>query len=196
MKRTALLLLPFLLFTASFAQQLNFGITSSYNPTKIKGNGMKTNFHPGLTVGLYTEWHLSSRISLQPEVSYAEKNIVAGNDFKTFYPETAYTDFSQNVSLYYLNMPLLITYRLMGNWKVFLGPQYGYRLNSIEKLINTKGSAFAQADIGMVGGTQVQLGTLKIFGRYVYGISNINNINQSYRWQSRSVEIGAGCRFF
>lgn len=195
MKKIKLTLPLLLLFSASFSQ-LSLGIASSYNPTKITGSGTASRLQPGLTIGLYGEWRLGNRISVQPEISYAEKNVAVGTDFKTIYAETAAAAFSQNASLYYLNLPLLVSYRVAGNWSVNAGAQYGYRLNSLEQLVSGNRSAFTRQDLGLVGGTQVQLGALKLFGRYVHGISNVNNVNAAYPWRSRSLELGAGLRFF
>lgn len=195
MKKSVLCLCSILVVFVSQAQHFHFGITSSYNPTKIKGDGMSSTLTPGLTIGTYAEWRMAQRLSLQPEVTYTEKNVVTSDDFKDVYPETSFAFFKQNVSLYYLSVPLLINYHLNDKWKIYMGPQWSYRLNTKEALLRDGQSAFKRRDVGLAAGVQVQLEALKIFGRYVYGIRKINNINDYHSWYSRSIEIGAGWRF-
>lgn len=181
---------------ASQAQKIQAGVTGSYNMSMIKGDGMSDALQPGFSAGFYAEKQLAKRWSFQPGLTFSSFNVLAGTNFKSVYPETAYVYLKRNVALNYLSLPLLLNYRLDDNWKLTFGPQYNILLSRTENLMADDRRSFKKNDLRMMGGLQLELASLRIYGRYSYGVNNLNNINSYHQWTSHSIEFGAGWRLF
>jgi hypothetical protein len=74
------------------------------------------------------------------------------------------------------------------------GPQFGILINKNDNLLQNGQSAFASGDFGMVGGLQVNLKVLRIYGRYNIGLKNINDIGQKDKWTNQQIQLGIGLR--
>jgi hypothetical protein len=44
----------------------------------------------------------------------------------------------------------------------------------------------------MVGGAQINILRLRVYGRYVVGLSNINDIDNQDKWKSQAIQVGVG----
>ena len=74
------------------------------------------------------------------------------------------------------------------------GPQFGILINKNDNLLQNGQSAFTNGDFGMVGGLQVNLKVLRIYGRYNIGLKNINDIGQQDKWTNQQIQLGVGLR--
>jgi len=52
--------------------------------------------------------------------------------------------------------------------------------------------AFAKGDFSMIGGMQLNIAKIKIYGRYAVGLNNINDIDKQDQWKNQNIEIGVG----
>jgi hypothetical protein len=59
-------------------------------------------------------------------------------------------------------------------------------------LLQNGGNAFKNGDFSMVGGAQVKVGPLRVNGRYVVGLNNINDIDNQEKWKSQGFQLSAG----
>ena len=46
----------------------------------------------------------------------------------------------------------------------------------------------------MVAGLQINLKTIRLYGRYNIGLKNINQIDQQDKWTSQQIQLGVGLR--
>ena len=46
----------------------------------------------------------------------------------------------------------------------------------------------------MLGGVQVNIGHLRIYGRYAVGLSSINDIDNPEKWKNQSIQLGLSFR--
>jgi hypothetical protein len=56
--------------------------------------------------------------------------------------------------------------------------------------------AFKSGNFSLVGGLEVKVAFLRIYGRYVGGLTDINNLNSQDTWKSQSVQLGLGITLF
>jgi hypothetical protein len=61
-----------------------------------------------------------------------------------------------------------------------------------KNLLQNGKEAFKSGDFSMTGGLQVNLGKLKLNGRYVVGLNNINDIDDQNKWKSQAWQLGLG----
>jgi hypothetical protein len=46
----------------------------------------------------------------------------------------------------------------------------------------------------MVGGLQLNLKVLRVYGRYVIGMNNINDVANSENWKNQQIQLGIGLK--
>ena len=73
-----------------------------------------------------------------------------------------------------------------------VGPQFGILMDQNKKLLQNGQDAFKSGDFSMLGGIQLKLLKFRIYGRYAIGLSDINNISNSDKWKSQSIQLGVG----
>ena len=194
MKKQFLFIICVVFCFYSNAQNFQACITTSLNFNRIYGDGMQKTMQPGYSAGVYTTFKISDRFYLQPELLFSQNNINTSTDFNTVFPENASANFHTGVLLNYVGVPLLAGYQLNEHWAVNLGPEYQYLVGSDEKLLNDNKQAFKKDNISMNAGIEWRMSALKLYGRYNYGVANINAVNNVRRWNSGAVQLGIGWR--
>jgi hypothetical protein len=98
--------------------------------------------------------------------------------------------------LSYLSIPVLLNYNLGSNFALQAGPQFGILLDQNRNLLQNGKDAFSKGDFSMLAGVQIKLSSLRIYGRYVIGLSNLNDIDNQDKWKSQSIQLGLGLTIF
>jgi hypothetical protein len=96
------------------------------------------------------------------------------------------------VQLRYLSVPILLNYKPVKFITLQAGPQFGVLMNKSKTLVENGRDAFKVGDFSMLGGAQVNIGHLNIYGRYAVGLSNLNDIDNKEKWKSQSFQVGLG----
>jgi hypothetical protein len=82
-----------------------------------------------------------------------------------------------------------------GNLLTFnLGPQFSILTNKDQSLVHNGKQAIKNGDLAAVLGAQINLGSLKIYGRYNIGLDNLNDIDNQDKWKSQQLQFGLGLR--
>lgn len=176
MKKTPLAL-AFLISIGCFAQNTTtkstpfpqFGIKGGVNFADVK-----TDLYPNhdfkmyFNAGLFGHIHLNSHLAVQPEIVYSRQG------FKQQQTSNREIDMSLN----YINIPLMVQYMYRG-FRLETGPQIGFLLNGKAKA--STGEEYKmkdylkQTDFSWdIGASYLSALGVGIFGRYDFGISNIN----------------------
>ncbi|GAB2631307.1 porin family protein [Belliella aquatica] len=171
-------------FSVSFAQGINFGLKGGANISNFEGSSQNfnsesiTSYH----AGLFLEFGLSDRISIQPELLYST---VGAN--MTF--DGAAEDFRNELG--YISIPLLARIYLIPNrLSLDLGPQISYLMNESENVNITESNTF---DFAVTGGLTLQvIGPLFIQGRYNLGLTDVK---PDAEVTNRVLQLSAGLRF-
>jgi hypothetical protein len=185
-------LIAAILFSTVSMAQFHIGIKGGANITKIDGMSFKDEFKYGYHIGGFAEIGLGKKLGLQPEVLFNQVSTTLDSNYKHIYQNVFNSDQS-TVKLNYLSIPLLLTYKLIGNFlSLQAGPQFGILINHDNTLLQNGSSAFKSGDFAMLAGAQLKFSAVRITGRYVIGLNNINDIDNQDKWKSQGFQVSLG----
>ncbi len=170
------------------AQSLKIGAKGGATVNKLNGSAFKDKFTFGYHIGGFAEIGLSKKISIQPEVLFNQINIDTATSFSSLYK----FDSLSKIQLKYLSIPLVLNYKVNKLLSLQAGPQFGILMNSSNSLLQNGKNAFKSGDFSMIGGAQLNFTGIRIYGRYVIGLNNINDLDNKSQWKSQSVQLGLG----
>ena len=193
MKKKALYFLPLalLLCSVSFAQGLHVGVKAGANIFKVDGKSFKEEYKFGYNVGAFAEINFSKEWGIQPEVMWNQLNYRTGNEFNNVFPGGV-NDVEGKLN--YLSIPLLLSYTPAKIISIQAGPQFGILLDQDKKLFQNGKEAFKSGDLSVLGGVQLNLGGWKVGGRYVIGLSDINDVDNKEKWRNQGFQLYVGVR--
>src|SRR5450432_2512186 len=196
MKKAVVLLITIFSICNShiLAQGLPIGIKTGTNNRLLTGNSFSDGFNWSFMAGAFAEINFTSSWGIQPEVLFSQVTSQTASNFSDAYEEGIN---SHDVKLQYLNIPILLTYKLpIPILSLQLGPQFGTLLNNNSSITTNGKNAFKSGDFSMVAGAQINLLMFKGGIRYVYGFTNINNITDADTWKTRTIQLYVGIRIF
>ncbi len=195
MKKIFLFVFAVIVFaTFSRAQGFHLGAKFGANLSKIDGQSFKQSFDLGYQLGGFAEINFNKNIGIQPEVLFSQTNTKVASGFQAIYDSIGHTFIGQKVKLNYLNIPVLLRIN-SGKFLTFLvGPQFSILVNDKEDLLENGKNAFKSGDFAMVAGAQLNIGSLRVYGRYNIGLSNINDIDNQDKWKNQQLQLGVGLR--
>lgn len=175
--------------------QLNFGIKAGTNITKIDGKSFDEEFKYGYLAGGFVEIGLGKKIAIQPEVLFNQYQTKVSRNFSTIYQNAADDVTNGDVKLNYLSIPLMLNYKAGKLLTFQAGPQYSILIDKNKNLLQNGQEAFKNGDFSMAGGATINLGKLKVNGRYVVGLNSINDIDNQDSWKSQAIQLSLGLAF-
>ncbi|MCY1556699.1 hypothetical protein D9M68_934690 [compost metagenome] len=123
---------------------------------------------------------------------FNQYNTSVDSNFNHVY-ENVFNSDQSKVRLNYLSIPILLNYKLIGNFLTLqAGPQFSVLMDQNKNLLQNGGKAFSDGDFAMLGGVQLKLSALRISGRYVVGLNNINDIDNRDRWKNEGFQVSLG----
>jgi hypothetical protein len=192
MKATLLaVLLSALFITNLSAQSIHLGVKGGASLNKLTGQSFTEKFTFGYHIGGFVELGLGKKLSLQPEVFLSKVKQDTSSQFRALYNNLLGTAGS-NIELSYLNIPVLLGYKVTDQFVIQVGPQYSILMNQNDNLLQNSKNAFKQGDLSILAGVQLQVSKLRIYGRYAVGLNNLNDIDKKDEWKSQSLQIGIG----
>lgn len=166
------------------------GVKGGVNLNKVDGKSFADEFNYGYHAGAFATFKVSNRVQIQPEVlfnQYATKVDTAfGNVFNV--------KNLKGVKLNYIAVPLLLNLTPAKFISFQVGPQFGILLDKHKNLFENGKDAFSSGDFSMVGGVQLNLGGIRLSGRYVVGLNNINDAGNTDKWKNQGFQLSAGFR--
>ncbi|MBC6697261.1 porin family protein [Hymenobacter sp. BT190] len=200
-KITVLLALCFASFTAVQAQQTPGGSQSSTNyapgtsDSRNNGFGVKAGFNlsdlrggdkgaykqleslKSYHAGVYAQFGLNDKVSIQPEFLFtrkgfdAEQFAISGSNVGQANGQVRET------RLDYLQVPVLFVYNVLDNVSLHVGPQASLLVQAKyageERQISSVG--LNSLEYGVVGGVEARVGPARVGARYDLGLSDIYN---------------------
>jgi len=193
MKRKLFIPLLAALLVSQFTMaQFHFGFKGGANITKIDGVSFKDEFKYGYHIGGFAEIGLGKKLGLQPEILFNQVSTTVDSNYKHIYQNVFNSD-QASVKLSYLSIPLLLNYKLIRNFlSLQAGPQFGILINQQRTLLQNGGDAFKKGDFSMLAGAQIKISAIRITGRYVIGLNNINDIDNQDKWKSQGFQVSFG----
>ena len=164
------------------------GAKAGANINKIDGKSFSEQFTYGDHLGGFFSVGLGKKFAIQPEVLFNQINVDTSSTFSQVYK------FNQvdKVQLKYLSIPILLNFKPVKFITLQAGPQFSVLMNKSRTLLENGRDAFKAGDFSMLGGAQVNIGHLNIYGRYAIGLSNLNDLDNQEKWKSQSFQIGLG----
>jgi hypothetical protein len=150
----------------------------------------KEGFDLGYQLGAFAEIDFSKKLGIQPEVLFSQTNTTFTTQASSIYNNA----FQGEAKLNYLSIPILLRINTGKMLTFHVGPQFSILMNDNENLVYNGKQAFKDGDFSMIGGLQLNLSALKIYGRYNIGLSNINDIDSRDNWKSQQIQLGLGLR--
>ncbi len=190
-----LLLATLILLTSTavvVAQDFEAGIKGGAEIHKIDGKAFADEFSYGYHAGAFAQLKFGKKWGIQPEILFTSVKVDTSSSFSTVYDFKSVSD----VKLQYLKIPLLLTYNPNPFVTLQVGPQYGILLDNQKSLVNNGKAAFSNGDFSMVGGLQLNISKLRIYGRYAVGLNNINDIDDQDKWKNQNFQVGVGFALF
>jgi hypothetical protein len=179
---------------AAFAQKgpfLQMGFKAGANVTKVDGKSFNEEFKFGYSAGAFLQVRVGDHWHLQPEVQFNQYATKTAYNFNEIYEGGSNL---QNVRLNYLTIPLLLDYSSVKLFTFQGGVQYGILMQKEQDLLATGQQAFKNGEFSVLGGVQLNIATVKINGRYVLGLTNINDIDNRDKWKNQGFQVSVGFR--
>ena len=174
------------------AQDFEAGIKAGAEIHKIDGKAFADEFSYGYHAGAFAQLKFGKKWGIQPEVLFSSVKVDTSSSFSSVY------DFNnvKDVKLQYLKIPLFLTYNPNPFVTLQVGPQYGILLQKDKSLLKNGQAAFSSGDFSIVGGMQLNIAKLRIYGRYAVGLNNINDIDDQDKWKNQNIQVGIGYALF
>jgi hypothetical protein len=189
--------LAFVVFALSVsgikAQSLHIGLKGGINLSQMNGRSFNDGFKWGFAAGGFVELGITSKWGLQPELLFSQTNTQTASSFSQVYPQAGAINY-QNVSLNYLTIPVLISWKPIPVLSFQLGPQFGTLLNSTPNIVQAGQKAFKSGDFAIAAGAQLNLLKFKIGARYVSSLTDLDNVGNSDTWKNETIQFYIGFR--
>jgi Outer membrane protein beta-barrel domain len=186
-KILACLLVAMTIGVSSFAQ-FHAGVKAGANLTKLDGQSFKEGFSYGYHLGGWAAINFSDKVGIQPELLFNQYSSKTTSKFSDIYQGSSFKD----VTLNYLTIPLLLNVSTSKLLTLQLGGQAGVLINNHETILQNSKDAFKKGDFSALGGVQLNLGAVKLSGRYFVGLNDINDIDKKDRWRNQGFQLSIG----
>lgn len=217
-KQVLLIAVAIFSFGAMQAQDIRFGAKAGVNFASIGGDftdGVdgKTGFH----VGGVVEIMLTDQFAIQPELLYSAQG--AKQEYNEDFAGVSIT-YTDKIKLDYINIPIMAKYYVTEGFAIEAGPQVGFLVSANSEseadisgnqelidLLDDEDFASEDFDIsdstsgldlGIGAGVSYRLDMGVFFsGRYVLGLSNINDFEGSddFKQQNNVIQLSVGYSF-
>ncbi|MEO6582854.1 MAG: porin family protein [Ferruginibacter sp.] len=178
----------FALASIANAQGFHLGAKAGANLGKIDGTSFKKEFNLGYQLGGFAEIDFTKSIGIQPEVLFSQTNTTVTDE-----PLSGLKG-GEKINLNYINVPVLLRLNASKLLTFHVGPQFSILTNNHKTTAGNVVDAFKGGDFAMVAGAQVNLGMLKVYGRYNIGLSDIKDVTDKGKWQSQQIQFGVGIK--
>ena len=192
MKTKLSILIACVFFTQTAMSQLKFGLKAGANITKVDGRSFKDEFRYGYHAGGFVEIGLGGKLSIQPEVLFNQYQTRVDSSFKNVYENALNFSDNRDIKLNYLSVPVLLNYKLANILSLQAGPQFGILIDQGKTLLNNGKDAFSKGDFSVVAGAQINISKIRLSGRYVVGLNNLNDIDDQNDWKNQGFQVSLG----
>ncbi|QEC69662.1 PorT family protein [Panacibacter ginsenosidivorans] len=170
------------------AQGFHLGAKAGANLGKIDGTSFKDEFNLGYQLGGFAEIDFTKGFGIQPEVLFSQTNTTVTDE-----PLSGLKG-GEKINLNYISVPVLLRLNASKLLTFHVGPQFSILTNNHKTTAGNVVDAFKGGDFAMVAGAQVNLGMLKVYGRYNIGLSDIKDVSDQGNWKSQQIQFGVGIK--
>lgn len=193
MKFTMVCIALLFVITAN-AQTWHFGPKLDANFSTIKGNGIRNKYSAGFQIGGFAEYNFNKHWAVQPELLFTWSQYKKASDFLTYYNNYGRSASGNNINLASVSVPILVRYNLNKTLSFLAGPQASYLIYDDEDLLKNEKQAFKNYELSANVGVQVNIENVGFYARFNKGLTDINDIDDRYKWKSNHIQIGIAVR--
>ncbi len=176
--------------------KVDLGVKIGANFARFGGDNWESTYKPGISAGAIVGVH-KNKMGVQAEVlvNSAHYTLSGVKDSVT----------KGGFRALYLDIPILFEYKLVGKAltpKVWLmaGPQFStlMSIKSVDASSADVSKTLKSGSFAAVGGVEVRFMKFTVGGRYILGLTDVNNASISSAtgaWRSNSFQVYAGFRF-
>lgn len=175
------------LSSSLFSQGISFGIKAGANMGKIDGHSFKDEYNLGYHVGAFATIG-AGKWAIQPEVLFNQVNTDTATNFNQI---TQLHNVGQ-IQLRYLSIPIMLNYNLSNILAIQAGPQFGVLIDKSKNLVQNGKDAFKSGNFSLAAGLQLKVLKFRLYGRFVGGLSDLNNLNNNDTWKVQMIQVGVG----
>jgi hypothetical protein len=190
-KLISILVPLFFISSSLFSQHLSFGIKGGANLGKISGQSFKDEFTLAYHVGVFATIS-GEKWGIQPEVIFNQVNADTANSFSQV---TQFKNIDK-IQLKSLSIPIMLNYNLNKFLTLQAGPQFGVIIDQNKNMAQNGKDAFKSGNFSVAAGLQLNLLKFRVYGRFVGGVSDLNNIESSDTWKVQTIQLGVGIALF
>jgi len=172
------------------AQKIGVGLKGGLSLTEVTANVFTPKYTASFQIGGYAEKKLNKKWGLQSELLLNIVSTQKSDQFDKIYYNYQTLSASDKAKIYYLSLPVLATYKLNNTISLMLGPQFSATVGSNENLFRNGTPAFKTLDLSLTGGAKFDFNGVKLYGRYNYGLTDINNYDNRDTWKNMQINIG------
>jgi hypothetical protein len=198
-------LIATILTTATNAQSLDLGLKVGVNADKVDGGSFSNGFNAGFQVGGFLDVGISKKLGITGEILFNQTDTkyldISNNSIQLSQAGVLLSD-GDHIKLNYLSIPLLLDIKALPLLTFQVGPQFGALMNKSKTVIENGSSdiadGFKSGNFGAVLGAKINVKNLRIYARYVIGLTNISNasavpsIANPDTWKSQEIQVGVG----
>ena len=167
-----------------------------YTKNDASGTPYETNIKgpiAGFYIGVFKSIDLVSKIGFRPELILSRKG------FKSEMPNLP--NKSTTARFYYLNLPLLLSYKPTVKLSLLAGPEFGYLLKSSGKNVNREEyedfDSRKKSDIGIAMGLNYNLSpAMAVALRYSHGFTRLSPYKGLIDSKNRAIQLGLAFNIF
>ncbi|MCL5128070.1 porin family protein [Algibacter sp. L4_22] len=158
-----------------FSQDVKYGVRGGYNISNLDFDNpyaIENKHRNSMYFGAFATIGLNKTLSLMPEFQFSAEG---ANEEK--------------INLDYLQVPILVRFRISEKFHAGIGPQVGLKINKFEDGIRN----FAYSGVAAV---EYKI-NLMLFAdvRYTYGFSNVFDEPLGITARNRNIQLGVGYKF-
>lgn len=195
MKAKILSLVAIIFISHVAMAQFHIGIKGGANISKLDGVSFKDQFKFGYHLGGFIEVGLGGNLGIQPEILFNQYSTTLDSNYTNIYRNVINPANAGNIKLNYLSIPVLLNYKPGSFFSLQAGPQFGILMDKNNTLLQDGSNAFKSGDFSLLGGAQLKISKIRISGRYVIGLNNINDIDNKDKWKNQAIQVSLGLAF-
>ena len=166
------------------AQGIGIGIKAGANFANQSITEIDTETRTGFNGGAYVILAFSEKWAIQPELLFSSQ----GSEIP---------DFDQVLQLDYFSIPVLVRWKPINFLSFHAGPQFSTLLSAVDKSGDSIEDNLKNSDFGLAFGATVHV-PLGINGgvRYVYGFTDVNDLQNDTSIKNKMIQIFVGWTIF
>jgi hypothetical protein len=86
----------------------------------------------------------------------------------------------------------MINYNLSNILAIQAGPQFGILIDKSKNLVQNGKDAFKSGDFSLAAGLQLKVSKFRVYGRFVGGLTDLNNLENNDTWKVQMIQLGIG----